>query len=84
MSHVTCNLSFVTLLFNKIMSFVSRKSFMNRATLCYVQAGHLTIRHKMLINKASKPNKTSVLNFNIKKLDILLQQKKSLYGQVYT
>ena len=57
------------------MSFVSTGSFMNRATLTYVTAGHFTIRHKILINKTSKPNNTSVLNFNMKIIKKKILQK---------
>ena len=53
MSHAICNLSCGTILFNKMMSFVTTGS--------YVTAGHFTIRHKILINCTSKPNKTSEL-----------------------
>ena len=70
MPNITCdmshNLSCGTVLFNKMMSFVSTGYFMNRATLSYVMAENFTIRHKMLIIKTTKPNQTSVLNFNIK------------------
>ena len=77
MSYVACSLSCGTILFNKMMSFVSIGSFMNMATLSYVTAGNFTIRHEMLINKTSKPNKTSVLNFNIKIIRYFITKKNN-------
>ena len=77
MSNITCSLSCGTILFNKMIIFVSTGSFMYRATLSYLSVESFTIRHKILINKTSQSNKTIVLNFNIKIIRHFITKKNS-------
>ena len=81
MSHVMCPVALF--FFNQMTSFVNTGSFMNRATLSYVTAGHFTKRHKTLTNKTSKPNKTSVLDFNIKIIRYFITKTIIIWSSVH-